>query len=147
METVLRWLDTRNKPGLLWAFLERFQGGGVASFEGELQQLGILELPGASYDETALLKRQTRSPRQDFVVLSICAETIVSLKPRLNAPGVFNRAGALCHVQIAYRGQLVFGAYDNFHRECVVAYEPVPLSFLDELVATGVLRSYQLAKQ
>jgi hypothetical protein len=118
---------------------------GLVSFEGELQELGILELPGATYDETDLLKRQTTSPRQDFVILPITPETIASLKSNLNAPGLFNNAGALYHVQIECHGRLVLGAYDNFHRECVVAYDPVPQSFLEGLVSSGVLRSYHQA--
>ena len=137
------WLDTRDKPGLLWAFLRHFVGVGRVSFEGGLQKLGILELPGATYDETDLLKRQTLSPRQDFVIVPIAPETIASLKRNLSAPGLFSNA--LLHVQIEHQGQLVLGAYDHFHRECVVAYKPVPQSFLEELVSSGVLRSYQQA--
>jgi hypothetical protein len=58
-------------PGLLWAFLRHCVGNGRVSFEGDLQQLGILSMQGASYDETELLERQTTWPRQDFVILPI----------------------------------------------------------------------------
>lgn len=136
------WLDTRNKPGLLWAFLHRFVGGRV-SFEGRLQSLNLRELPGAAYDETTLLRRQDTAPPQDFVIVPISAETIASLKRMLNAPGIFDSAGALCHVQVEYQGGIVLGAHDNFHRECIFAQQPVPVSFLDDLIAAGVLRSYR----
>lgn len=139
------WLDTRKKPALLWAFLHHFAGKGSVSFEGNLRHLGILELPGAEYDETDLLKRQNGSPPQDFVIVPISVETIASLKRSLNAPGIFNSDGALCHVQVEYRGRIVLGAHDNFHRECIFAQDPVLLSFLNELITAGVIRSYQQA--
>jgi hypothetical protein len=137
------WLDTRNKPALLWAFLHQFEGRGSVSFEGNLRHLGILELPGAKYEETSLLKRQNGPPPEDFVIVPISAETIASLKRSLNAPGIFNSAGAVCHVQIEYQERVVLGAHDNFHRECIFAQDPVPQSFLDKLVAAGVIRSYE----
>ena len=49
----------------------------------------------------------------------------------------------IIHVQIAVDGREIFGAYDNFHRNCVVAYEGFPTALLDRLVANGVIRSYQ----
>ncbi len=49
----------------------------------------------------------------------------------------------IIHVQIAVDGRQVFGAYDHFDRNCVVAYEGFPTALLDRLVANGVIRSYQ----
>jgi hypothetical protein len=37
---------------------------------------------------------------------------------------------------------MAFAAYDNFDRECVVAYPAVSSASLDELIMTGVLRNY-----
>jgi hypothetical protein len=136
------WLNTRDKPGLLWAILRQYVGDCRASFEGDLRQLGILQLPGATYDETDLLKRQTRWPREDFVILPILPETLSTLKRNLSVSGLFNDGGAISHVQVEHQGRRVLGAYDNFHRQCVVASEPVSVVLLEELVSVGVLRSY-----
>ena len=137
------WLDTRDKPGLLWAFLRLCVGDGRASFEGDLQHLGIGDLPGATYDESDLLRRQTRWPRQDFVILPISVETLSTLKRSLGVSGLFKDGGALNHVQVEHHGRLLLRACDNVHRQCVAAYEPVPIALLDELVSVGVLRSYR----
>lgn len=146
VEDAVHWrLNTRNKPGLLWAILRQYVGDCRASFEGDLQRLGILQLPGATYDESDVLMRHTRWPRQDFVILPISSETLSTLKRNLSVSGLFNDGGAIEHVQIEHQGRQVFGAYDNFHRHCVVAYEPVPTALLDELVSIGILRSYQQA--
>jgi len=129
----------------LWAVLRQCTGDGRVCFEGNLQRLGILALQGATYDETDLLKRQTTWPRQDFVILPTSAETVSTLKRSLSVPGIFNSHVDLYHVQIEYQGCLVLGAYDNFHRKCVFAREPVTLALLEELVSVGVLRSYEQA--
>jgi hypothetical protein len=145
-EDAVHWcLDTRNKPGLLWAILGHYVGDCRASFEGNLQRLGILQLPGAAHDESDVLVRHTRWPRQDFVILPISPETLSTLKRSLSVPGVFNDGGAISHVQVEHQGRRVLGAYDNFHRHCVVAFEPLPMALLNELVSIGILRSYQQA--
>ena len=53
----------------------------------------------------------------------------------------------IIHVQIALGGGLIFGAYDNFQEDCVVAYEEFPVALLDRLVANGVIRSYQTVSE
>jgi hypothetical protein len=42
---------------------------------------------------------------------------------------------------------MAFAAYDNFDRECVVAYSAVPSALLDELTEARVLRDYRRAHQ
>lgn len=139
------WINARDKPGLLWAYLRHFGVDSHVSFEGELKKLALAELPGASTSETQVLQRQTRKPILDFVVVPVTAETAQALHERLSAPGLFHEGGALIHVQVEHAGQLVLGAYDNFHKDCVVAYEPTSESFLAELKASGVIRSYDVA--
>ena len=52
----------------------------------------------------------------------------------------------IIHVQIEKGGQLVFGAYDNFHADCVtVNNDAIPPSFLEGLKNKGVIRSYGAA--
>ena len=139
------WINTRDKPGLLWAFLRHFGSDSHVSFEGDLQQLALAELPGASISETPVLRRQTLEPTLDFVAIPVTAETVRALREHLSAPGLFQDGGALIHVQVEHAGHLVFGAYDNFHKDCVVAYEPTPESLLEQLKVSGVIRSYDVA--
>ena len=136
------WIDTKDKPGLLWAFLDHFVDGATAAFEGDLADLGLKELPGAANAETDALHRQTRSPMQDFVTVPITPQTIRALKERLAAPGLFRDGGPLLHIQIEHAQQLVFLAGDNFHRECVSAFPPVPEQLLERLRIVGIIRSY-----
>ncbi len=142
----MKWfIDTRDKPGLLWAFLRHFATDSSVSFEGDLSKLILTELPGASTTETLVLKRQTSSPILDFVTIPVTAETINILHKHLAARGLFDQDGALIHVQVEHSGHLVLGAYDNFHRDCTVALEPTPESLLEQLKAKGVIRSYEVA--
>ena len=136
------WIDTRDKPGLLWAFLDHFVGDSRVSFEGDLGRLGLAELPGASTSESPVLRRTTIYPRQDFVVIPVTGETLSLLHRRLSGPGLFPDGGALVHVQLEHAGRIVLGAYDNFHKDCVVASDPAPESLLERLRESGVIRSY-----
>jgi hypothetical protein len=54
----------------------------------------------------------------------------------------FNGDRGIIHVQIEANGQLVFGAYDNFHPETVLVYGPIETAVLDDLVTIRTLRSY-----
>jgi len=139
------WIDTRDKPGLLFALLRHFEGDSHVSFEGHLQQLALAELPGASTSETLILRRQTVEPILDFVAVPVTGETAKALRERLSVQDLFHDDGALIHVQIEHAGHLVFGAYDNFHKDCVVAYELTPEALLEQLKSSGVIRSYDVA--
>jgi hypothetical protein len=48
------------------------------------------------------------------------------------------------HVVIHVADHCVFGAWDNFHEECIIATDEFPLEVLDRLVADGVIRSYTI---
>lgn len=139
------WISSRDKPSLLWSFLRNFESDSHISFEGDLQHLALAELPGASTSETPALRRQTLHPILDFVVVPVTAETAKALRERLSGPGLFRNRGALVHVQVEHAGHLVLGAYDNFHKDCVVAHEPTPESLLEQLKSSGVIRSYDVA--
>lgn len=139
------WLRTRNKPALLWAVLAAFPKDARLSLEGDLKSFGLLERADASSEETPVLHRHTRSPKLDFVILPVSPELLVSLQKALAGSGVFNTGGALVHAQVEYKGKLLFGAYDNFHNDCVVAYEPIATAFLEQLRDKGILRAYESA--
>lgn len=142
----MHWsMHPRNKPALLWAVLEHFLNQARVSLEGDLGQFDLLACSGASSDETHEIHRHTKSPKLDFVVLPVTVDQLVTLKHRLGGAGVFGVGGRLVHVQVEFQGKLVFGGYDNFHKECVVAYPPLGVTFLEQLKVKGILRSYKSA--
>ena len=134
-------LDARNKPGLLWALMDEFQTNSKVSLEGHLQGFDLLGRSDASTEETSALKRNTIYPVLDFVVLPITADVKAALKKSLSSPGIFGRDGTLVHVQIERDDELVFGAYDQFHKDCVEVHAPEEL--LAKLHCKGILRAYQ----
>lgn len=141
-----RRLDVRDCQGTLWAFYRQYEGRALASFEGDLRDLNLQQLRGASTQETGALHRQTIEPELDFFVVPINGETIRELKHCLSAHGVLGRDGAIIHTQIAVGEELILVACDNFHRECTVASTAVPEAFLRQLQDHGLLRNYSDAE-
>jgi hypothetical protein len=54
---------------------------------------------------------------------------------------------AIIHVQIERDSVLELGAYDHFHRECVVTGPGISPALLAELKSTNVLRDFEVAKR
>lgn len=130
----------RDKPGLLIAMMRELAGEAFISFEGDLHRIDWNGLNGVEGGKTSL-RRQTLTPELDFVVLPLTAETqpqiwaIVSKVDHLSDDGII-------HTQIEHEGRLAFGAYDNFHADCVTASDAVSRRLLDDLKSSGVIRSY-----
>lgn len=137
------WLVARDKPGLLIAMMRALAGNAHISFEGDLSRCQLSAIPGASGEESEALRRNTLVPRQDFVVLPLEAENIRRILAEILPSG--RVVHDIIHVQIEKNGRLAFGAYDNFHPECIVAWSAVPRALLDQLQAKGILRSFELA--
>ena len=137
------WIDTRDKPGLLIAVMRELAGAAEISFEGGLGESGLAEIPGASFEETTALRRSVLTPELDFLVLPLTDETVPPIWRAITEKEHLAYPSGIIHVQIAVDGREIFGAYDNFDRNCVVAYEGFPTALLDRLVANGVIRSYQ----
>jgi hypothetical protein len=94
----------------------------------------------ASGHETEALRRQTMFPKQDFVVVPLEVETI---RPILDVilPGR-RYLDDIIYIQIEQHGVLQFGAYDNFHKECIVCFSGIPTALLARLQESGVIRSW-----
>jgi hypothetical protein len=142
-----RWFHivTRDKPGLLIAMMRELAGAANISFEGDLQRIDWNGVGHVDESETSL-QRQTLSPELDFVVLKLTEET----QPRIwNAVCKVDRLAddGIIHIQIEKGGRLVFGAYDNFHADCVSAHTEIPQSLLQDLKDKGVIRSYGKAEE
>jgi hypothetical protein len=121
---------------LLLALMEELEGNAHVSFEGNLRSLPLLRYPGASSEPSDALKRNTIWPIQDFVVAPL--ELSSSKKIYAALGGVVPRT--VIHVQIEKDGVLQFGAYDNFHPECIFFGSAVASQLLESLVSNDILR-------
>ena len=134
------WLDTRDKPAVLWAFLEHFIQDSTLIFRGSLADLDLVGFPGAR----VVLRPPGANPRRwpDVVELPVSASNIQALKKGLSRPNVFSVPGVFEEVELVHGGRCVFLAGDGFHRECVSAMPPTSESFLQSLVEKGAIRTY-----
>jgi hypothetical protein len=117
-------------------------GDARISLEGDLSRCGF---PGdlvVSHEEVGVLKRSTQYPRQDFVVLKLTPSVLALIFNQVMAAGLTRD---IWHVQIERGGALKLGAYDNFHKDCVVTGPGVSTDLLNELKSTGTIRDFAVA--
>jgi hypothetical protein len=127
-------LVVRDRTGLLLAIAEQLAGNARISFEGDLSNTRLTKMSGASEEETAILKRNTTWPKQDFVVLPLVP---AMSKPLLSALGGALPSGVI-HIQIEKDNVTEFAAYDNF--QLLFFGKGLSKHFLDSLVSLGVLK-------
>ncbi len=118
-------------------------GHAQMSLEGDLSNCLFAKDVIVTDDETGILKRNTIAPRQDFLVLRLTSETCGQILGQVMAGARLKRA--IIHVQIKRDDVLELGAYDNFHRECVITGPGVSAALLAELKSTNVLRDFKVA--
>jgi hypothetical protein len=123
--TTLVRIHPKDNPGLLLAAMRTFENSGHISFK--ISPLQDLPLTSENIDTT--WKRIAWERDDDFGIPE---------NERLMQPSNF------VHVEISVDGRCVFGAWDNFHEECVIATDEFPLEVLDRLVADGIIRSYTI---
>jgi len=117
------------------AVMEKLAGDAHVSFEGDLRHLTLSSLQRASSDETTVLKRNTTWPKQDFVVLPLDSDGIETIMSAIG--GSVPRS--ILHIQIEKSGTLQFGAYDQFHPECIFFGTSLDAVFLDSLISERVI--------
>jgi hypothetical protein len=137
--TVSHWIDVRDKPGFLRRLMSGLAGGARMSLEGDLSKCLFSDDHVVARDEAGVLKRSTLSPRLDFVIVKLEPDTVAVLFKQLMAAGVTEN---IIHVQIERNGALQLGAYDNFHRDCVVTGPEVSAELLREMQVSSVVRSF-----
>jgi hypothetical protein len=146
MEEIYR-LVTRDRPGLLFAMMHALAAeDSRISFEGRLTKTDLAKMECAVFMEIGVLKRATLQPQLDFIVLPLTQQNVSPIEKAVNSKIAFGEGGII-HVQIEKNEKMAFAAYDNFHREYVVAYPPVNPALLDKLVEARVLRNYERALQ
>ena len=141
MEEIYR-LDARHRPRLWAAMMHaRAAENTNISFEGMLSTTGLAQMERVGHEESDVLKRSTLQPKWDFRILPLTPQNVSAIVKAITSKIAFGNRGII-HVQIEGNAKMAFAAYDNFDRECVVAYPAVSSASLDELTMTGVLRNY-----
>lgn len=130
-----RW-KIRDKRKFLIAAMTELAGDAHLSLEGDLGVTQVLEMAEASGHETAILKRNTTSPVQDFVVLPLEADLLTKISA--NIGGTVPRG--ILHIQIEKHGRLELGLYDNFGSDSSFFGPKLTQEFFDRLESEGVLR-------
>ena len=116
-------------------------GNARMSVEGNLSRCQFEDGVVVIREETAILKRNTLAPTQDFAVLRLVPEAVPAIFKQVMAAGL-NRA--IIHVQIERDGVLELAAYDNFYPESLFTGPSVSPALLSELKNTNVLREFRV---
>ena len=123
-------LHTKHKSELLFAVMRTLvHEDARISFEGRLSHTELAKIAGASLNETEVLKRNTTSPRMDFVVLPLTPGTVPAIEKAIVSKVAFKDYAGLVHVPIERQGRLAFVACDHSHEDCVWGSEAVPATF------------------
>ena len=133
-------VNVRDIPAFLHRLMLELAGKAHISLEGDLSRCQLSDGIVVTREETAILKRNTLAPVQDFVVLRLAPETVPTIFKQAMAAGL-NRA--IIHVQIERNGVLELAAYDNFDPECVVTGPSISPALLSELKNTNVLGEFR----
>ncbi len=115
--------------------LQELAGSALVSFEGDLKGTALLEVHGASGNDTAALRRNTLWPRQDFVVLPLEVETVASIVKAIG--GTVPRG--ILHIQVEKAERLELGVYDNFAPHVMFFGSSMTPELVEKLREEGVL--------
>ena len=134
----------RDKAIFLRRLMVELAGDARISFEGDLSEYQFPIDLGESGEETEILKRNTIAPRSDFAVLPLTRETVFPILSQVvRGARPLTISGKIIHVQIEREGVLELGAYDNFHRECVVTGPGVSAAILEQMKTEKMLRDFK----
>ena len=147
MGAISHWPVVKKRAEFLRRMMVELAGDARISLEGDLSRCRFPEEIVFGCDETAVLRRQASEEYpsdDDFIVLRLEADTVEPAFKQIMAAGLKE---AIVHVQIERGGVLELGAYDNFHRQCVVTGPGVSAALLAELKSDGILRGFSVATE
>jgi hypothetical protein len=127
-----------DKPRFLIAAMKELAGAAHVSFEGDLRATKLSKLSNASDAESLVLKRNTLSPKQDFIVVPLETDLIGAISSAIG--GTIPKS--ILHIQIEKNGRLELGLYDNFQPKAIFFGPALSPSFLEHLQAEGVVREW-----
>ena len=126
-------LRAKQRPQLLLAMMKTLaRTDARISFEGNLSHTELVKLSEASFDETQVLRRNTTSPKMDFLVSPLTPEMVSVIEKAVVSKVAFNGYAGIIHVQIESGGRLAFSACDNFQDGCVWVSPAVAAALLTE---------------
>src|SRR5258708_38324924 len=111
MESKGKFWHVSDKRRLLLDMMEEFAGDAHISFEGDLSTLPLSSIPGASKEDTGVLRRNTLWPKQDFIVLPLEPSTSKTIISAIEG----TVPNAIIHIHIDQPGTPQFAPYGNFH--------------------------------
>jgi hypothetical protein len=136
-------ISVKDRPRLLLEMMHALRGEGTkVSLEGYLADAELVALPGASTEETTVLKRATLSPRLDFLVLPLDEKTEPSIAKAIRSRIPFKDGRGIIHAQIEGGGEIIFAAYDSFHH-CHVKRSAIAPALVSHLTEKRNLRASQ----
>ncbi|WP_420645689.1 hypothetical protein [Candidatus Leptofilum sp.] len=134
-------VHVKKRIPFLQALLDFYCGNALISFEGNLSAADFREIPVISSEPTELLRRGTKWPLYDFVILPLEEATLDLLKKNvLNQIGVQKKVD---HILIAKNEEKVTVIHDRFHPDSVWVRRDFPSTTLQELQEKKVISSYK----
>jgi hypothetical protein len=131
----------REPVDFIRAALTYFQPHCFLSLEGDLSHYDSSRVPDASDEPTEVLRRSTIWPKQQFVILPVTSMTLETISRQvLPQVGLKHR---ILHVQVAFGGRLVLGAYDAFHRECCWVDQCIGQDTISSWKESGIIGWYE----
>lgn len=135
------WLEVHQPILFITAVVNHFPNNAYLSLEGDLSQCDLSLIDNHTTTETALLKRYTLQPKQDFAILPLNTHTRAVMVQRIFPQvGLRNRVQ---HIGLEQAGELVLVANDWL--DSVWLISDVEAIFLERLQETAVLKGYTKA--
>ena len=128
----------RNKNNFLRAMMGLLAGNAHISLEGYAPVLpGLMDIAGASNKEATVCEKEGFSAAPTyFVSVPLELETIRRILSKLG--GSIPRG--VLHIVIEKDGERAFGAYDDFHPECIYFGHAVTEEMIASLIEDGLLQ-------
>lgn len=141
MDSQLLALSVRNRPRSLTAMMRALASNNSRiSFEGWLSATDLHRLEGIDTEGNAILKRNTLSPKLDFLITPLTDQSEPLIERAIHAKLAFKAGRGLIHVQIERDGELAFAAFDSF-QHCVVKRSAIPPTLVLDLLEQRILRT------
>lgn len=135
-------VDVKNKITFLIEILKIYQSQeALLSLEGDLQPFDFIE--DIFYLETPILHRHTLLPILDFVVFPLTKQNVQQFCAQLSLNPNFLEENII-HLQIEVKGQLMLGAYDQFHPECTILSTMISSECLEAFKQQNIIIDYKV---
>lgn len=134
------WLFPKNKKKLFITLFRELVGNAHIAIEGNINQFDFSSILNKSYIETDIIKSETGNSGASLLILPLEKETAgVILNQLIHKNKFIDEIEA---IQIEKNGKIEFLSGDNFHNGCISVGEYFSTDFLENLIATNIIRFY-----